>query len=322
MDKLLLNSYVSVYIFSEFITLLLSAILLIVTIKSLIKWDFNSTSKEQYALEKNIYLSSLIANFLLYVKIVLLIYLVYTLDNIAIYIPGAMCAAGVVSANSYGMVLLGVKFLTIFTLIIWVTLERYDLEAKYYPIFKIRGYILLIAIFLIFLEGYLDYLYFSNINLDAPVSCCSTLYGTLEGQNPLPFGLDIKSMLLIFALLFIAFIILLILEIEILIFIVAPLFVVISYYSVVYFFGTYIYELPTHKCPFCMMQKEYYYIGYLVWGSLFFGSIFTIDWALVKLWLKRDYKSLKRASIILLTIFVGLNSSYVLIYYLKNGVFL
>jgi len=322
MDKLLLNSYVSVYIFSEFITLLLSAILLIVTIKSLIKWDFNSTSKEQYALEKNIYLSSLIANFLLYVKIVLLIYLVYTLDNIAIYIPGAMCAAGVVSANSYGMVLLGVKFLTIFTLIIWVTLERYDLEAKYYPIFKIRGYILLIAIFLIFLEGYLDYLYFSNINLDAPVSCCSTLYGTLEGQNPLPFGLDIKSMLLIFALLFVAFIILLILEIEMLIFIVAPLFVVISYYSVVYFFGTYIYELPTHKCPFCMMQKEYYYIGYLVWGSLFFGSIFAIDWALVKLWLKRDYKSLKRASIILLTIFVGLNSSYVLIYYLKNGVFL
>ena len=322
MDKLLLNSYVSVYIFSEIVTLILATILLYITIKTLIKWDFNSTSKEQYSLEKSVYLGSIISNFLLVVKFILLIYLVYTLDAISIYIPGAMCAAGVVSANSYGMVLLGVKFITLFILIVWITLERYDLNAKYYPIFKQRGYLLLIAILFIYLEGFLDYSYFSNIDINAPVSCCSTLYGTLEGHNPLPFGLDIKSLLIIFGLLFIAFIILLIVQIEFLIFIVAPLFVIISYYSIVYFFGTYIYELPTHKCPFCMMQKEYYYIGYLVWGTLFFATVFALDWAIAKVWLKVDYKVLKNISIWLLFVFVLLNSSYVLIYYLKNGVFL
>ena len=322
MDKLLLNSYVSVYIFSEIVALILAIILLYITIKSLIKWDFNATTKEQYNLEKSIYLGSIISNFLIYVKLILLIYLVYTLDAIAIFIPGAMCGAGVVSANSYGMVLLGVKFLTIGLLIIWAMLERYDLEAKYYPIFKQRNYLLLVIIFLIFLESYLDFAYFFNIDINAPVSCCSTLYGTLEGHNPLPFGLNIKSMLLIFYLLFIALTILLFLEIELLIFIIAPLFVLISYYSVVYFFGTYIYELPTHKCPFCMMQKEYYYIGYLVWGTLFFGTVFAITWAVGKLFLKVDYKRLKNISIWLLIAFVLLNSSYVLIYYIKNGVLL
>jgi hypothetical protein len=322
MDKLLLNSYVSIYTFSEVVALILCAILLFITIKAVLKWDFNSTSKEQYTLEKSIYLGSIISNFLLTVKVILLIYLVYTLDSISIYIPGAMCAAGVVSANSYGMVLLGVKFLTIATLVVALTLERYDLEAKYYPIFKTRSYALLLVVFLILLEGYLDFAYLSNIDINAPVSCCSTLYGTLEGHNPLPFGLDMQMLLVLLALLFISLVILLLIEIEALIFIIAPLFVVVSYYSVVYFFGTYIYELPTHKCPFCMMQKEYYYVGYLIWGSLAFGVLFSLDWALLKLWLKADYKKLKKLSIWLLSIFIVLNSSYVLIYYLKNGVLL
>jgi len=69
-----------------------------------------------------------------------------------------------------------------------------------------------------------------------------------------------------------------------------PLFTVISYYGVVYFFGTYIYELPTHKCPFCMMQKEYHYVGYLLWGTLFFGSAFGLIYSIVLVWLKDKYR--------------------------------
>jgi hypothetical protein len=71
-----------------------------------------------------------------------------------------------------------------------------------------------------------------------------------------------------------------------------------------------------------MMQKEYYYVGYLIWGTLFFGSIFAIIWAIMRVWLKVNYKRLKNISIWLLILFALLNSSYVLIYYLKNGVFL
>ncbi len=322
MDKLLLNSYLSIYIFSEVITLILSLMVLFITVKIVLKWDFNSNSKEQYALEKSLYLGSILALFLFVAKLILLVYLVYALDAISIYIPGAMCAAGVVSANGYGMVLLGVKFLTIFMLLLYLFLEKYDVESKYYPILRAREVVLIVAIVLSLIEVYLDYSYFYNIDINAPVSCCSTLYGTLEGQNPLPFNLNINTLLIVFALLFIALISALLLELEILTLIVAPLFIYISYYSVVYFFGTYIYQLPTHKCPFCMMQKEYNYIGYLVWGTLFFGVSLGAVWAIVKRWLKKDYREVKRYAIILLTLFVAINCSYILIYYIKNGVLL
>jgi hypothetical protein len=100
------------------------------------------------------------------------------------------------------------------------------------------------------------------------------------------------------------------------------LFGFISYYVVVYFFGTYIYELPTHKCPYCMMQKEYYYIGYLIWGSLFLTISFTTIWAIMGLWLKVNVIKLKKYAIINLAIFIIINFAYVAIYYIKNGVFL
>jgi hypothetical protein len=35
----------------------------------------------------------------------------------------------------------------------------------------------------------------------------------------------------------------------------------------------YIYELPTHHCPFCILQKEYGYIGYLIYLTLLGGAI-------------------------------------------------
>ena len=34
----------------------------------------------------------------------------------------------------------------------------------------------------------------------------------------------------------------------------------------------YIYELPTHHCPFCIVMQEYHYIGYLLY-TLLFGAV-------------------------------------------------
>jgi hypothetical protein len=35
----------------------------------------------------------------------------------------------------------------------------------------------------------------------------------------------------------------------------------------------YSYELPTHHCPFCIFKKEYAYVGYLFYMTLFAGVI-------------------------------------------------
>ena len=37
--------------------------------------------------------------------------------------------------------------------------------------------------------------------------------------------------------------------------------------------SVYYYEQPMHHCPFCILQKEYYFVGYPLYLSLFAGSI-------------------------------------------------
>lgn len=61
------------------------------------------------------------------------------------------------------------------------------------------------------------------------------------------------------------------------------LFLFVAYYAITYFFGLYIYEMPNHKCPYCMLQKEYYYIGYVIWGTLFVGTFLGITPFLMEL---------------------------------------
>jgi len=321
MDAIFLNNYVIVYLFSETVLLLLSIYMLFIDIKLIRYWDFNSFTSRQFKLEKEGFLLSTIATFSFIVKLTLLIYFVYMIDSLSTVISGAMCGAGVISANSYGLTLLFVKLTTIFTLMLFLVLNYLDLQAKDYPLFKVKIWVLLLSIFIIFLEVFLDISYFTNIDTSKLVSCCSSLYGNLEGANPLPFNLDIKMLLILFYTLFVALLSSILLELRVLTTVLILIFGAIAYYSVVYFFGTYIYQLPTHKCPFCMMQSDYYYVGYFVWGFLLSSLFFGLIWAIIG-FLNYKLERLKRLSILFLILFVLLCSGYVLFYYLKNGVFL
>jgi hypothetical protein len=148
------------------------------------------------------------------------------------------------------------------------------------------------------------------------------IFGQTGGANGLPLGLDIPKLLILFYLLFILVVLTTVSELAIVSIIASILFGIIAYYSVVYFFGTYIYELPTHLCPFCMLQDHYFYIGYLLWGLLMLGVFLTIDTAIMQYFFKQPAKNLKRIALLLLSMFVLLCSAYVGVYYLKNGVLL
>ena len=322
MNEILLSNQVIVYLLSESVLLMLLLIAFAVTLGILARWDFGSFSERQFRLERRAYLVMTILLFVFAVKFLLLIYFVFTLDRLSLLVPGAMCAAGVVSANDYGMPLLFLKLLILFFMLLWMAVNSYDLKARNYPLFRIKSWLFLLIFLLVALETGLDYAYFTHIDIQKPVSCCSTLYGQMEGANPLPFGLDTTTLLILFYLLYAVLTGALIARQKILTLAAALLFVVIAYYSVVYFFGTYIYELPTHKCPFCMLQKEYYYIGYLLWGTLFGGTYLALIASIMELGLKVPRERERRAALILLSIFVLLCTAYVAAYYLRNGVFL
>jgi len=321
-SEILLSNQVIVYLLSESILFGLLLIAFIITLEILIKWDFGSYSEQQFRLERRAYLVMTILLFVFVVKFLLLIYFVFAIDSLSLLVPGAMCAAGVISANDYGMLLLLLKLLILFFLLLWMAINRYDLQAKNYPLFRIKSWLFVSIFLVIAIETGVDFAYFGHIDTLEPVNCCSTLYGQLEGANPLPFGLNTMILLILFYLLYVAVMASALSSQRVSFMVALLLFVFIAYYSVVYFFGTYIYELPTHNCPFCMLQKEYYYVGYLVWGALFVGTYLGLISSVMEIGLKVERNRERMVALALLSIFVLLCTGFVAIYYLRNGVFL
>jgi len=322
MNEVLLNNQVLVFLFSEFILFVLSLVAFWVAIQIIGRWDFGAFTQRQFALERRAYLVMTIILFIVIMKIFLLPYFVFTVDNLSVLVPGAMCAAGVISANDYGLKLLFLKLLITFLLIVWLALNRYDLDQKNYPIFRQKSLLFLVIFVLLSLEIWWDLAYFTHIDTHLPVSCCSALFGQLEGANPLPFGLSRMMLLLLFYVLYASVVISSLARQPWVLLVMLGLFVMVAYYAVVYFFGTYIYALPTHKCPFCMFQKEYYYIGYLVWGSLFGGVFVGATAAIQNIWLHIDNKAWQTWSLGLLSFFVLLSSGYVAVYWIVHGTLL
>jgi hypothetical protein len=101
----------------------------------------------------------------------------------------------------------------------------------------------------------------------------------------------------------------------------ALLFLPVAVLAIITFFSPYVYELPTHRCPFCILQKEYAYTGYFFYLFLFLGSFFLLAQSLAALGLKED-AHLRKAGMVLLLLFCLWSGYYPLAYYLKNGVLL
>ncbi|MCD6654525.1 MAG: YfhO family protein [Sulfurovum sp.] len=288
----------------------------------LTRWNFNSPSKLQYTLEKRDYFVSLILYFALTSKVILLPFFINLLNSLSEKLPGAMCAAGVVSANEYGQILLILKVVIIFVSGTWLILNAKDKLEVNLPYIKSRYYLYLALFFLIILELFVEYLYFTNISTEEVVLCCSAIYGANSGGLTLPLGLDIVGILYLF---YATWVLLFLTYIKKYWFINTAaniMYLVLSFYALTYFFSTYVYELPTHKCPYCLFQKEYHYIGYLLWGSLIGGSFYAIAGLVVSKLTRFKTDYLYRNSLVLDTIFILVCTLYVVAYYLKNGVFL
>lgn len=321
-NSILLSNNIIIYLFSQTILYVLLCIAFYNSIQILKNWDFNKTTSLQYKLEKKSYLVILIISFVLIVKLILFPYFTYSLDELSNIVPGAMCAAGIVGANEYGEINLALKIFIIFIIGAWLIINNLDLKAKTYPYTK-KKYLLFSALFLLItVEIVLDFLYLTNISTQQPVMCCSIIFGVNSVGSKIPFNLSIPLLITLFYLLFILTIFTNILKKSTINIISNLLFFYIAYYAVTYFFSTYIYELPTHQCPFCMLQHEYHYIGYFIWITLFLGVFFGISNYLLKILIKKEIIFLYILSIIFNAIFTILVSFYLIRYYLINGVFL
>ena len=304
------------------IFLLLAAVAFILSINIFLKWDSNATTQTQYTLEKQSFLAATIIKYIFAIKLPLFLFFVFTLDKISTLLTGAMCAAGVVDATEYGTYLLMLKLLNLYLFGFWLTLHYLDIKSPNLPYSKMKFEFFIIAFLFLVVEIVLEGIMFSAIDIDKMVSCCGTLFSTastsaigeiLTLSTPLLLGLFYGNFILM--LLFYK------LKVNYLFAISNITFIIIALISLISFFGTYIYELPTHHCPFCFLQSDYYYVGYLLYTTLFIGTFYGIRSGIMEL-IGEERKRSYSVSLMFNTIYLIVVTAYPVVYFLKNGVWL
>ena len=292
------------------------------SLKIVLKYDYNATTTLQYSLEKQGYLVATIIKFIFFIKVVLFIFFVFTLDNISTILPGAMCGAGVVNATPYGTYLLILKILNLYLFAYWLVLHNEDMHSENQKYFKLKFQIFLVAYILLLIEISLESIMFFSIDTKSVVDCCGAIFSTTDGTY-MSTLLNIKHSILlslfygVFFLMFLAYM----LKNRYIYALLNVVFVIISLLSLIAYFGTYIYELPTHHCPFCLLQKDYDYIGYFLYIFLFIGTFQGLLVGLID-FSKRKESAKYKISLFFNTLYVLFVSYYPLSYYIKNGVWL
>ncbi len=318
---LFLSPYLlSIYIV-EAIILTLSFIGLFWAIKISLDFDINNTTSYQYSLASRSYLVAVIIMFILIVKLPIFLYFIWTMNTLSDIVPGAMCSAGIVSASKYGTIMLGLKIVNLFFLLGWILLNRYDLNSPLSTYTKLKFTLYQPLFFLLVCEFILQLTHFSQISIKTPVACCSVIFSQ-NSINSLPFFQQHWFILGLFFTTLAFYCISGFFKRTIIFFTSSIAFALSAIYAVIRFFSPYIYELPTHLCPFCMLQKEYYYIGYVIYVLLFLGVLFP--WfGLISTMLKRPTSSyVYKFGIISNLILSFILLLYPLIYFIKNGVWL
>jgi hypothetical protein len=63
---------------------------------------------------------------------------------------------------------------------------------------------------------------------------------------------------------------------------------VVSIISMISFISLYFYAMPSHHCPFCILQKEYSYVGYPLYVLLLSGTVTGIGVGLLQPFRKKE----------------------------------
>jgi hypothetical protein len=304
----------------DLLFLFFTTIALIIAIKITLYWDSEQTTQTQYDLEKKSFLAAVAIKYILSLKVPLFVYFIYTLDFLSTFIHGAMCGAGVINATQTGVVLFVIKLVGIYLFALWLSLHYQDERHDDYRYTK-RKFMLFIPLALvIFAESIYQYTFFSSLEPQKIVSCCGTLFNAAS-TSTLGSLLSIPSAVLI-ALFYGLFALMILFYRHVRFAALANiLFLLVSILALITIFSPYIYELPTHQCPFCILQSDYHYIGYLLYSTLFLGTLSALI-AWVKKETNDDPSKWQRTSLLFNILYTTILSAYPIIYYIKNGVWL
>ncbi len=247
--------------------------------KILLRWDIGSGSERQLELERRTYLISTLLSVAFALQILSLFLFVFTADRLHGMFSGAMCAAGTLNVNGFGYPVLVLKIVTFLLAGLWLVVNHADTRGYDYPLIKPKYALLLLLGPLVLVEGYLQYRYFAGLHPEVITSCCGSLFG--QGQKGIAGDLAALPAGPMEGAFFGGMAATMACGIRFrrtgrggyLFSIASSATFAVALASMLSFICLYIYELPTHHCPFCILQKEYGYVGYILYVALFGGGV-------------------------------------------------
>lgn len=281
---MILHPGILALLLSSTLTLLLLLIAGGVALRIARHWDSDSGSATQLQLERLTWLVSSLLKYAFGFQIVTLFLFLFTLDEIHPLFVGAMCATGSLNANLVGWLVLLVKVGLVFAAAAWLALNYLDQRTEDTPLVRLKYRLLLLLIPVVALDLWLQWEYFRGLRPQMITSCCGSLFSA-EGEGVISTlaGLPVEQGMLLFfivvavhAMLLLASLCWRAVMLRNLLVVSAVLLFFTSLAALVSFLSLYIYQLPSHQCPFDMLQGHYYYIGYPVYLGLFMATLFAM----------------------------------------------
>jgi hypothetical protein len=295
-------------------------------------WNPASDSNRQIRLENETWLAAALVQNALALQIASVILFALTADKFSAVINGAMCATGSLLANDYGMPTLYVKLLGVFLYGFWIVLHKLDISRENYPFLRIKFIYLLLLLPFIIADITLQTTYIYNLHPNIITSCCAVVYSEGQGGGMNLTGSIPHNILLVlfYSTAFLLYILGAVRAQNFWRLVSGALwlfFLWISLVAITALFSSYIYAMPYHHCPFCILKPQYHYIGFLIYASLFPAAFFGISGPLLNLFRGAELRNLSRGyqrlatkiSLVFMTIFLITVSYHYIIYNFMGG---
>jgi hypothetical protein len=242
-------------------------------------WDPASGSERQLELERRTPLVSTLLGYALLFQLLSVFLLVFAADALAPQFTGAMCAAGSLKADPNGYPALLLMLAAGVGAGLWLILDHADGLGHDQPLIRVKYGLLLLLAPLVVVAAIFQVAWFRGLHPEIITSCCGSLFsrtGRGLGAELAAVPPRLAGTLLFSTVGGAVAAAALYLRRGVGSWALAALSAAAlpaSLVAIIAFVSPWVYELPTHHCPFCLLQREYHGVGYLLYGTLFGGCV-------------------------------------------------
>ncbi|NFV79378.1 hypothetical protein [Magnetospirillum aberrantis] len=244
------------------------------------RWNLADGSEAQLRMERRTYLVATLLKIVMAAELAALVLFVFNADRMATLFTGAMCAVGTLKVDPWGFPTLYLKLAVFFLAGCWLVLDHVDNRGWDYPLIRVKYAALILLAPVLVGSAVVQGAYFMGLRADVITSCCSTLFSgggvtvTSNSVASLPHGLALSLLAgSLAAVLASGAVVLRWRRCGWLHALLSVAAFVIGMSAIISTISVYVYEMPHHHCPFCILKREYGHIGYALYVPLFVGTV-------------------------------------------------